>query len=160
LELYDLADGGNGVVASVVVHCQFFLLTLDLGGDWELNSASERLETKVGVGMERFTRVCGDDTDSVGRGLSESGGSVVRETADSAHDALEVLSGEVGRPEVLNHVVEDEEGKLVALLLSASEASGNDLVADPLDKVMNERLVGLEKSAHQLSGSDLKIELI
>lgn len=61
---------------------------------------------------------------------------------------------------MLDHIVEDEECKLEALLLGASEAGRDDLVAEALDKRTTEVLVSLEEGTHELGGSDLEIELI
>lgn len=61
---------------------------------------------------------------------------------------------------MLNHIIKDEESKLEALLLGASEASRDDLVAEALDEGTNEVLVSLEQGAHKLSGSDLQVELV
>ena len=85
---------------------------------------------------------------------------MVAEATDSLHDALEVLSGEIRRAKMLDHIVEDEECKLEALLLGASEAGRDDLVAEALDKRTTEVLVSLEEGTHELGGSDLEIELI
>ena len=49
--------------------------------------------------------------------------------ADCTNDVLEISLVEIGWSQVLNHVVEDEESELLALLLRASEAVWNNLIA-------------------------------
>lgn len=85
---------------------------------------------------------------------------MVCEPTDGTHNVLEVFRREIGWSEVLNHVIKDEESKFVALLLITGKALWNDLIADLLNKPMNELSVGLEKGAHKLSGCDLQVELI
>ena len=77
------------------------------------------------------------------------------ESTDSLHDALEVLRRKVCRSQVLNHVVEDEECELEALLLVAAEAVRDDLVAQTLHETLNRLLVRLEEGTHELSCGDL-----
>ena len=92
--------------------------------------------------------------------MSKSGTSVAREATDSSDDALEVLRGEVSGSQVLNHVIEDEKSELEALLLTAAEAAGNDLVTKACNKSCDVISVSLEKAAHKLSSRDLQIKLV
>ena len=55
---------------------------------------------------------------------------MVAEATDSLNHLLEVFRREVRRSEVLNHIIDDEEGELQALLLIALEALRDDLGAE------------------------------
>ena len=92
--------------------------------------------------------------------MSECGTIVARETTDCLDNALEVFRGEVRGSQVLNHVIEDEESELEALLLTAAEAARDDLVAKALNKTGDRLSMSLHKSAHKLSSRDLQIKLV
>lgn len=61
----------------------------------------------------------GDTSNTVGGCLSKSGTSVTGKATDRLNDSLEVFRGEISWSQVLDHVIKDEEGELVALLLVA-----------------------------------------
>ena len=160
LELDDLTNGSDSVITGVVVHLEFLFLVLDLRGDSEFYSALKGRQAELSARCEGSTSVLGNDSNTVGRGLSKSGTSVAREATDSSDDALEVLRGEVSGSQVLNHVIEDEESELEALLLTAAEAAGNDLVTKACNKSCDVISVSLEKAAHKLSSRNLQIKLV
>ena len=65
LELDDLANGCDCVVTGVVVHGHFLLLSLDLGGDSEVDTSLERCQAQIRAGLESIASVLSNDTDSV-----------------------------------------------------------------------------------------------
>lgn len=75
--------------------------------------------------------------------------------ADCTNDVLEIRLIEIGRSQVLNHVVKDEESELLALLLRACEAVWNNFVAQPLYQPSNAFLVRFEELAHQFGCRNL-----
>ena len=66
LVLDHLANAGDGVVTSVMVHGDLLFLGLDLRRDRVIDRALKRLQAQVRVGLEGLTRVLGHDTDAVG----------------------------------------------------------------------------------------------
>ena len=160
LVLDDLTNASNSIIASVMVHSHLLLLALDLGSDSKLDATLERGKAKLGACLEVITSVLCNDTNTVGGGLSESGAVVAGETADGLNHLLEVCSREVRGSEVLNHIIEDEQSELEALLLLASEASGDDFIAKSEDKLCNIVSVGLHEDAHEFGSANLKVELV
>ena len=160
LVLDHLSNAGDAVVASVVIHSQLFLLILDLGGDCEVNSVFKRRQTKLGASLECVARMLSNRTNSVGRCLTQRGTSVASKSADGLHDALEIFGREVRGPQMLNHVIKDEEGKLESFLLLAAETGWDDLITQALYETPNKFLVTLEERTHQLGSRDLQIEFI
>ena len=61
---------------------------------------------------------------------------------------------------MLDHVVEDEQSELEALVLVACEASGDELATQALHYISNKVTVSLEKGAHELSSGNLQVILI
>ena len=102
----------------------------------------------------------GDTSNTVSGCLSKSGTSVTGKTTDRLNDSLEVFWGEISWSQVLNHVIKDEEGELVALLLVAREAGRDDVSAKGLHESSHGIFVRLKEAAHELSSSDLQIKLI
>ena len=80
---------------------------------------------------------------------------MVTEATYCLHYLLEVFRAKVLWPQVLNHVIEDEEGKLLALWLRATEAIGYDLVPESLNEASHAFLMSPEETAHELSCSYL-----
>lgn len=101
----------------MVIHLHLFFLALDLGRELEFNALLEASEADFRALGEIGTSVRGNDSNTIRRSLTEAGRLMGAEIADTIHNSHEILLGEVARSKVLNHVVEDEESKLVAFLL-------------------------------------------
>jgi len=143
-KLEDFTDAGNGVVSGVVVLGHLHLLGLDLGGHGVVDGGFQRGKAEVGAGSESFTSMFGNDTNSVGSGLSQTGTLASTKAANSLYDSVEVFGAEVCWSEVLNHVIEDEDGELEAFLLVAREGLNKGLGTKLLDKWSNKVFVGLK----------------
>ena len=155
LVLDHLSNAGNAVVARVMIHSQLLFLVLDLGSDGEVDSTLERREAKLRASLKCITRMLSNRTDSVGRCLTERGTIVASKSANGLHDTLEVFGREVRGSQMLNHVIEDEQSKFIALLLLACEAGWDDLVAQALYEIRYKLFVSLEERTHQLGSCDL-----
>ena len=113
----------------MLVHAQFVFAALDLRCHSKLYSLLQGGQAEIRASLEGVARVLSNDTDSICRSLSQRSAIVIGIPANCTDNVLEIRLVEIGWSQVLDHIVEDEECELLALLLRATEAVWNDLIA-------------------------------
>lgn len=155
LELKHLSKRSDSIIASMIELILFNLFLLNFSAHSEVNAAAETREAKSSVGSKCLSTVLGNYANTVTSSLTQGCAPVCGIAAHFLHNHTVVFLREVGGTKMLNHVVEDEETKFVALLLVASEGIlkyfGTKLCHDSGDH----GAVSLKENAQKFSSSKL-----
>jgi hypothetical protein len=120
----------------------------------------ERVQADVGINLKCVTAVLSNDTNAVARSLAECSALVTAEAANDLNNLSELLLGEEAGAKMLNHVVKDEDAKLLALLVIRCECSWEHGVLQSSNELANELTVSLEEDSHKFSSGELEVKLV
>lgn len=159
LVLDDLAQGSNGVVSCVVELGLFGLLFFRCIIHLVADGILERLKAQHALRLECCTSVLSYHTHTVNGRLSDGAKLRPRVRADLGDD-LRVNRAQEVRPEELNHVIQNEEKELLAVLCGLLGDLWKNASDQLLYQVIAMWLMRLEKNAKDLSEGNLQLVLV